>query len=264
MKLAKYVAIFHITIKNQLAYFFNYIVGNVFLVVIMCIFYMLWNFMTTQGGGTIGGYTLNQLVWYLAITEIVVLSRSRSHMTITDDIKTGSIAYNLNKPYDYPVYQICQSFGEIGVKIIPNILVGVTVATLLVGPLKGFNILLLPIIALIVMLGAVLNMLIYLAIAISAFWLEENNALFWIYSKLVFTLGGMLVPIELFPAWLQRVALNMPFAYVTYGPAKLAVDFNTTMATHIVTMQLLYITLSSVLIAWLYRKGVAIVNVNGG
>jgi ABC-2 type transport system permease protein len=44
------------------------------------------------------------------------------------------------------------------------------------------------------------------ALAGTAFWLSDAKATWFLYQKLVFLLGGMLLPLQLFPAWLERVA----------------------------------------------------------
>jgi ABC-2 type transport system permease protein len=42
-----------------------------------------------------------------------------------------------------------------------------------------------------------------------------------LYQKLVFLLGGMLLPLQPFPAWLERVAWVLPFWTMAYAPAQL-------------------------------------------
>ena len=40
--------------------------------------------------------------------------------------------------------------------------------------------------------------------------------------KAVFILGGMIIPLELLPEWLERISLLTPFAAMAYAPARLA------------------------------------------
>lgn len=48
-------------------------------------------------------------------------------------------------------------------------------------------------------------------IGLAAFLVEETNSFELIYQKAVFILGGMLLPLDMFPEWLQRIARLLPF-----------------------------------------------------
>ncbi len=225
---------------------------------------MLWTNIYGSKGGNIAGFTLNQMIWYLVVTEIVTLSRSNIFFEATQDVKNGNIAYMLNKPYNYILYCFSNSLGEMGVKLLTNALVGLIIGAICVGPLSGFNIMHMPFIVASILLGIFINFFIHISLSLTSFWLEENSAFFWIYGKLVFTLGGMLIPLELFPEWLRNIAVNLPFAYVTYAPAKLAVDFSLNRFVNTIAFQLVYLGIFFLLSLGIFRKGARALNVNGG
>lgn len=261
----KYWQISKITMSNSLVYFWNFLSKNVFFIFIMFIYMMLWKTIyTSKGAVAIGGLSLNAMIWYLIFTELVTLSRTDLHMQVNDDVKSGNIAYLLNKPYNYVLYCFFYFIGEIGVKLLSNGLVGIAIGLIYAGALQGFSLINAPFIILSLLLGCFINFFIYLILALTSFWFEENSAFFWIYSKLVFTLGGMLVPLELFPKWLQGISHYLPFAYVTYVPARLAVDFSFASFGKQFSIQLLYLAIFFVLAMILYRKGAKNLNVNGG
>jgi ABC-2 type transport system permease protein len=56
----------------------------------------------------------------------------------------------------------------------------------------------------------------------------------------------------------------LPISYITYGPAKLVVDFSTEAALRIIPVQAAWLTLFAIISMVVYRKGVKILNVNGG
>jgi ABC-2 type transport system permease protein len=251
--------------SNSLVYFWNFLSKNVFFIFIMFIYLMLWRTIyASKGTETVGGIRLNAMIWYLIFTELVTLSRTDLHMQVNDDVKNGNIAYLLNKPYNYVLYCFSCFVGEIGVKLLSNGLVGVIIGLIYAGALEGFSLTHAPFIVLSLLLGCTINFFIYLTLALTSFWFEENSAFFWIYSKLVFTLGGMLMPLELFPKWLQNISHYLPFAYVTYVPARLAVDFSFAGFIRQFPIQLLYLAVFFTLSMVLYRKGARSLNVNGG
>jgi ABC-2 type transport system permease protein len=51
----------------------------------------------------------------------------------------------------------------------------------------------------------------YLGIGLLAFWLHDVAPVYWVWQKLMFVLGGLLLPLELYPAFIQRVAAFTPF-----------------------------------------------------
>jgi ABC-2 type transport system permease protein len=225
---------------------------------------MLWKNIYGQKGESLAGLTINKMIWYLVVTELITLSRTDLHSQVNEDVKTGNIAYLLNKPYNYVLYCFSYFLGEIGTKLLTNGIAGLAIGLIYVGALEDFNFVHFPFILLSIIAGCVIHFFIYITLALTSFWFEENSAFFWIYSKLVFTLGGMLMPIELFPNWLQSVSKYMPFAYVTYVPAKLAVNFSFMNFYKQFSLQLVYIVVFFILAMALYRKGAKNLNVNGG
>jgi ABC-2 type transport system permease protein len=64
----------------------------------------------------------------------------------------------------------------------------------------------------------------YAAIGLSAFWVHEVTPVFLIWQKLAFVLGGLMLPISIYPGWLRAVAEHTPFAALLYGPGQLVVQ----------------------------------------
>lgn len=260
----KYGQISKITMANSLVYFWNFLGKNIFFIFIMFIYLMLWKAIYSEKGALVAGLTLNQMIWYLVVTELITLSRTEVHLQVNEDVKSGNIAYLLNKPYNYVLYCFSYFLGEVGVKLLTNGIIGILVGLIYVGTLQGFNFAHLPFIFLSLMVGCFINFFIYISLALTSFWFEENSAFFWIYSKLIFTLGGMLMPIELFPNWLKNISQYLPFAYVTYVPGKLAVDFSFGAFYKGFGIQIIYLIGFFLLAMILYRKGAKNLNVNGG
>ena len=84
-----------------------------------------------------------------------------------------------------------------------------------------------------------------------------------VYQKIVL-IFGVLFPIEMFPQIIQTIIKFTPVYGVSYGPAKLLIDFNLDILISVLTSQILTIIIISILLAIIYRKGVKKLNVNGG
>jgi ABC-2 type transport system permease protein len=71
-------------------------------------------------------------------------------------------------------------------------------------------------------LAVAANLALQHAFAGAAFWLSDAKGTWFLYQKFVFLLGGMLLPLQFFPGWLQHVAWALPFWTMAYAPARLA------------------------------------------
>jgi ABC-2 type transport system permease protein len=259
----KYWAIFQITLINSLAYPGELIGRSLMIVPFMWIFHQLWK-VTFAAAGTdaINGMTLYSTMWYLMMAETIELSRPRLANTISDNVKDGSIAYILNKPYDFLLYQFSNSMGETVFRALMNAVFGGIVVWWMVGappaPL-GWAF------AVLALSGTwIMNFCITCLIGLSAFLVEEVSPFVWIYQKFVFILGGFLIPLDFYPGWLQSIARALPFAYMVYGPSKLFVAPSMELLVNILSLQLLWIVVLGSILVLSYRRGVAYLTVNGG
>ena len=98
----KYWAIFQITLINSLAYPGELIGRSLMIIPFMWIFYQLWKVThAASRSEVINGLTLSNVLWYLMLAETIELGRPPLARTISENVKDGSIAYLLNKPYDF-------------------------------------------------------------------------------------------------------------------------------------------------------------------
>ncbi|MEW6285955.1 MAG: ABC-2 family transporter protein [Chloroflexota bacterium] len=261
--LRKYWAIFQITLINSLAYPGELVGRSLMIVPFMWIFYQLWKVtFAAAGTDTINGMTLHGTMWYLMMAETIELSRPQLARTISENVKDGSIAYILNKPYNFLLYQFSNSMGETVFRAVMNAVFGGLMVWWLAGappaPLGwGF--------AILALFGTwIMNFCIACLIGLSAFLVEEVSPFMWIYQKLVFILGGFLIPLDFYPNWLQAIAKSLPFAYMIYGPSKLFVAPSVELLVNVLSMQAVWILVLGAILTLSYRRGVAYLTVNGG
>jgi ABC-2 type transport system permease protein len=101
-------------------------------------------------------------------------------------------------------------------------------------------------------------------IGLTAFVTEDVAAFDWIYSKFVLILGGVLIPLDFFPDWLGNLAKSLPFAYATYGPARLFVSPDLTRFATLVLGQIIWLVVLGTMLAFVYRRGERRLTINGG
>ena len=260
-KATKYLFVARTSLTAQLAYVWDLVGRSLFFVIVLLVFHQLWS---ASIEGTALGLDANQLVWYLVATEVIMLSTpSGRALGVDKDIKSGNIAYLINRPYNYPLFMLGRYWGETLASMLTNIIIGTITALILVGP-PPITPSSLPALGLVITMAVSLKFFITMLISLTAFWVEESGPFHWIYSKLLFTIGGLFVPLEFFPGWLHQVAQTLPFSLMLYAPARLMVDWNPSSFWSIVGRQFLWLAVATVLTQLIFTRGVKKLNVHGG
>jgi ABC-2 type transport system permease protein len=262
-KLAKYSAIGKVTIRNNLAYLYDFLIRSFFLLVILYIFVQLWS-VTFKGVGTgsIAGYSFEQIIWYLIFAEALIMATPRLTEKIEDEVKKGDIGYQLTRPMSYLLFHYFSYLGEALVRMGVNLVVGGMLGLSLFGlPHFGWGWLGF----VLVVLGALtINYLMSMMLALCAFWVEETRGLEFVYQKLLFTIGGMMLPLEVFPDKMRAICEWLPFQTVVYFPAKMAVRFDWGQLGQMILIEIAWGVVLALVLTAIYRKGVRKLNVNGG
>lgn len=259
----KAAAIWRITLRQQLAYKVDFITRASFLLLILFVFVQLWS-AAYDGDSTkvIAGFTLKQIVWYLVFTEALTMAGPPLCIRIEEEVKNGDIAVRLIRPLSYVGYHYISYMAEAYFRFIVHLLVGSTIAWSFVGaPLFGYG---WPGLLTLSLGALTIAFLLNATVALCAFWVEETRGMEFVLQKLQFTVGGMLLPLDLMPEWLQRICAWLPFQAVLYFPARTAVKFGDAAILQQFLIQGAWISVLTVSVMWMYKRGVAKLHVNGG
>ena len=250
--------------RSNLAYLSEVATRTLFLAVILYIFLRLWQVTYGETGAQqLGGLTLPQMLWYLAMTEALTLSAPRIAAEVDQDVRTGALAVQLIRPIEYPLARLWTTLGERVVRFGLNTGVGAALALLMVGPIS-FSAGGLLLFALALPLAFTLEFMGQFLIGLAAFWLEDTSGLMLIYSRVTMILGGMLIPLELFPPALQPILRALPFSSIIYGPARMFVHPEAAFLAGLVLRQGLAIGALALAVALVYRAGLRRIHSNGG
>jgi ABC-2 type transport system permease protein len=259
----KYFAILKTNFLNSLAYPVELLTRSLMIVIFMWVFYQLWHVtFAANGTSSINGLTLHDTIWYLLMAETLELGRPRLSRVISDQVKDGSIAYLLNKPYNFLLYQLFNGLGDSLPRMGMLFIVGGGMVWIIAGPppaLSNWPL------ALVALTGAwLLHFCVNALIGLAAFVAEEVAPFEWIYQKLVFILGGMLIPIDFYPPWLQTITKSLPFAYMMYGPARLFVKPDWELFLSVTIGQIIWLVILGGSLIFVFSRGVRRLAINGG
>jgi viologen exporter family transport system permease protein len=231
-----------------------------FFAVILGVFSSLWRAVAEAGMPLPADP--KSLVWYLAATEWILLSAPPIHLEIQEAIRRGDVVYRLGQPASYVVAEFAAGLGLLAMRA-PFL--GVT-AFLCAFAFTGWTP---PLTALLVVVpfgfaASALITALYLVIGLLAFWLHDVAPVYWLWQKLMFVLGGLMLPLELYPRFIQRAAMLTPF------PALLAAPASSVLGTQLVTPGalagglLLWSGVTAFAVAWIFQRAVSTVTINGG
>jgi ABC-2 type transport system permease protein len=257
----KYVAVAVSAGRQELADRGVLIGRAAFLGVILLIFSRLWEVVLAERTGLAIGRT--ELIWYLALTEWVVLSLPPLYLEIEGDVRTGDIAYRLTRPVSYVGERLAEAAGAMGVRLVSIGVAACGFAWLLAG---GFPadprglVLALPV----GLLASALGLTSHAAIGLFAFWIHDTSPVYWIWQKLAFVLGGLMFPLDVYPDWLHAGAELTPFAPMIYGVGSMAFGFDPSLALATAVRLLLWSGALVLLLAWIHRRALESIQVHGG
>jgi len=232
-----------------------------FVPVILGVFSALWGAVGESGKHATSAP--HALVWYLAITEWIVLSPPLIFMEIQEEILRGDIATHLPRPVSYVGGVYCQAVGMLCVR---SLILGVFTtgfAYVWTGTFPELRLL-----AWAFPLGFAAQLVIiamYVALGITAFWFVEVTPLYIVWQKTLFILGGLMLPLEFYPAWVQRYGAFTPFPSLLSGPAGLLLHATPDGYVPAVAARLtLWFCVVSCATFWLFQRALRRLQLNGG
>jgi ABC-2 type transport system permease protein len=231
-----------------------------FYLVILVVTGSLWTAALDANGGELGGYDRVGLLWYIALAQAAQLGpRPRTIEEVGDEIGSGTVAVQMLRPVSVVGLRIASELGEALLRVVVAIVVATVGLFLTVGAPHSTPAALLALPA--ALLGCTLSVTAQHAMGGIAFWLLDARATWFLWSKLVFLLGGLLIPLELLPPGVANVAKVLPWAAMTYVPGRLA---SGDLDPLLIAVQLAWLAVAGVLAAGVFALGERRLQVVGG
>lgn len=260
----KYLSIFLTAYKNHHVYLTDILGMNIIFVLRVIVIITLYRaIFEMSGGASVGGYSLEQLSWALIITQAIVTSKPRTSHDVSTEIKTGKIVTYLLNPVSYVWFKFFQGFSQFLGNIIPGLIIGGMVGVIFLGfpstSIAGF------LGSLVLIIGGMLvSFFGYMLVGLCSFFMEDSEALRWIYSKLDMVFGGNMLPIPFLPPLLQTLSFFSPFAASGYTAGLIFIGFDTRKFFLYLAIQVVWIMIYLLACLGLYEFARKRLVVNGG
>jgi ABC-2 type transport system permease protein len=191
---------------------------------------------------------------YVGVTEWIVISVVTVQLRFEDEVRSGALEARLLRPRSWGLLLIAEAAGGTAARMIaiaPAALALLVMSGLWPGPQALART------ALLAVGGAVLTLLIYALVGLSAFWVRRVLPTMLIAQKLMFLLGGLFAPISLYRGWLHALAFASPFAAQLGFPGQAILAMSWAGFARALAAQAAWASVLAVIVALACRTGVA-------
>lgn len=230
---------------------------SLFLIACLIIFSNLWKLASSSQ------FTPDQLLWYIAFNEWVLIAIPGIQFDIEQELRDGRLAYLLPRPISYIGSKFAEGFGRLLVNLAFLGCIAFTFTWFWVGMLPfSLNAFLVAI--LLGVLAGTTALIFQLLVGLTAFWLNEVGPFSWMWEKLLFVFGGLILPLAAYPEWMQKVAWLTPFSTILGERSALAIYPQMSHFIFVTFSLIFWCCVGITLVTILYRKGLRILNMEGG
>jgi ABC-2 type transport system permease protein len=264
--LAKYAAVAALSFRQRIEERAALVGRIMFYFIILLTYSRLWQAVLPLDAAAAPGQHRSaspaSYVWYLAVTEWIVLSQPSVWLDIEADIRSGDVAYQLSRPISYAGAKFAEALGDMALRLIVLGATGLSFARLFSGGWPSPEGLWL--VVLVGPIASVVILLAHLAIGLMAFWLYDCNSVYLIWQKLMFVLGGLMLPLDIYPDGFRRIAEHTPFAALLFRPGSLMLEPEPALALRLIAELTGWGAFALLVVIWLERQGRRIITVSGG
>jgi ABC-2 type transport system permease protein len=219
-----------------------------------------------SAGGSVAGYDKLALSTYAWVSQgligvVVIFQWSE----LADRVRTGDIAVDLARPVDLQLSWLAADLGRALWALVSRAVIPILFGAALFGvrvPTDPTSLVLLPAA---VVLAVTVSFACRFLVNLAAFWILEVRGPVLVYVLISGLLGGHMIPVQLFPGWMQVVAYSTPFPSIIQTPIDLVTGQATGWdAAHLVGVQLAWVVLLLVLGRLVLKRATRRLVVQGG
>jgi ABC-2 type transport system permease protein len=219
-----------------------------------------------SAGGEVAGYDRAAFSTYAWLSQgLIAVVMIFTWAELAERVRTGDIAVDLARPVDLQLAWLAADLGRAAWSLVSRAVVPLLFGALVYGlhiPSDPTAIVLFPFA---ILLAVVVSFGCRFMLNLAAFWLTEIRGLVLLYVLLAGLLAGHLIPVQLFPGWLQAVAYATPFPAIIQTPVDLATGQATgAEAAWLVLVQVGWAAVTLLLGRWVLARAARRLVVQGG
>ncbi len=178
-------------------------------------------FVATQSGGEVRGFSGPELATFAFLSQgfLMTVGAFGNH-EMPNRIRSGEIQVDLYRPVDLQLWELANWLGNASFQVLARGVPPVALGAIAYDLVWPDSVTQWAAFALALVAATVVGFALRFCSNLLAFWLTDSRGTDQLMTILVFFFAGLLLPINLFPDWLEAVARALPFASMIQLPAE--------------------------------------------
>lgn len=210
--------------------------------------------------GSLAGWGISAITSYyllLIIAGSFLITHHEQDVAVLD-IQEGGLVKYLLKPFSYFWIQF---LGELSWRILQLVfgIIAFLLLSLLFGSFIPFSTTATTLLSaiIIIILGYFISFTFKMLLGLSAFWVTDFWGLQQLSEVTILMLAGFVMPIDLYPGWVQQIAFLTPFPYMVYYPVvALQGKLLSYQLVSVIAIQAVWLILLLLAYAYMWKRGV--------
>jgi len=179
----------------------------------------LWTALIRTGYAKV---TLKEMISFIVVNSFVnYITYFNAADIISSRVQDGSVAVDMILPISFKWKLFFESFGENVFEVVFSGIPGILVALILYNAAAPESIWHFVMFLLTVVFGILISYQILYLFGLSAFWLIKPWYISFLTGALTKLFGGLVIPLWLYPDWLNTISSLLPFRFITYEPIQI-------------------------------------------
>lgn len=230
--------------------------------------YVLWGIIFgLSGQSSLGSLGFNQFVFYIGLAAFVASALPQGmdlSEKISGFISEGNIIMILSKPVYFVPFFFAREAADFVMRGLAAVIIFGSAGALL-GWYIPTGILTIVLFITSLILAMVLSYFITLSFALLSFFMYSTWGPRILNKTLAYFFSGELIPLTLFPQWLDSIASFLPYKYVLFVPVFIYVEKYTIIeAVKMLFLQAVFIIVFLMVCLYIYGKGLKNTELQGG
>lgn len=207
--------------------------------------------------------TAGHLLWYLAATELVIVSAQGNERELGNLIADGQITTLMQRPHHMMGLLLARLMGNVLICAVTFAAMALIIVPLLTGIAMPMAVSHVPLFAVSVALGAMIFILCGYAVSTIEVLGPYSRPMGWIMNKLIMALGGLFFPVMFYPEFLRNLLAFTPFPAIIAVPGNFMLLQSDDVILHGLLQQFMWLGIMVAIAALAERRMVRHVMVKG-
>lgn len=206
--------------KESIAYRGEFLISLITIPLRFVVLVFIWTAVFSTTSGTIGGFSLEEMIVYFAISTLIsIVTYDSIETELARLVKYGDFLVYRLQPLNFLklrfLYKIAHRSFALFIEILPLLII---LFIFFGNYFIAGN--LLPMFVS-VLLAFILGYLMFALVGAIAFWIVDIRTISWLLGFLVQLVSGLFFPLTILPAVWHKILVALPFQYLIYAPTQL-------------------------------------------